>query len=361
MGRSSNDNNDKKDKKSKKEKKKSSHKKSSDKKHKKKHHHKHRDDDEKKTSSSRRSSSNRKNHLLKPVVSLGEPLGQAPLRLLDAEKDYFAFHEHFWVYLYRNEQTVFNDLTSDESHTAFARFVSEYNAGRLESAYYQDKLPVEAMEEIQTTKHSWKFRISTAEDESLRTLSMGIRSQTEYREGTNNGYNDNQAQSVQYPSHQSATATATAPTSKDDVPFPTSDSKRSNDERYQDRLVNKRLKTHVQTTMDELTGGRADYGRERQLEKRQQVANRTHGAARERDEQGVELNDNAIFGNDDDDKSFQSALQRRQQQAAQRVFKQQSRLEELQQKEEQKKNDMLIKLGIQPGQTKKIVIQPRND
>jgi hypothetical protein len=42
-------------------------------------------------------------------------LGHAPDQPLDDDKDYFAFHKHFWLYLYSEEKVAFNDLTAEES------------------------------------------------------------------------------------------------------------------------------------------------------------------------------------------------------------------------------------------------------
>ena len=120
------------------------------------------------------------------LYPMGDPLGHAPERLLDAETDYFAFHKHLWLYLYRDCATAFNDLSSEEARTAFADFCKLYNAGKLEKAYYNDHegLPVAALEECKTTRHSWGFRISDREDKSLQVLQEGVHKQTEYHQGT---------------------------------------------------------------------------------------------------------------------------------------------------------------------------------
>jgi hypothetical protein len=48
----------------------------------------------------------KKTKILSKRTNLGDPRGHPPARLLDAERDYFAYHQHFWVYLYREEQTT---------------------------------------------------------------------------------------------------------------------------------------------------------------------------------------------------------------------------------------------------------------
>lgn len=108
------------------------------------------------------------------------------------------------MYLYRNEKTAFNDLGSQEqAKRAFARFVAQYNAGRLEEAYYDESgsMPLEAVAESKTTRHKWGFasahndsasqdaaaagaappRLTHAEMDQLRQVQKGVRQQTEFR------------------------------------------------------------------------------------------------------------------------------------------------------------------------------------
>lgn len=98
------------------------------------------------------------------LVNMGMPRGQPPEEPVDPEDDYFTFHQHFWVYLFREEGRAFNDLTSEETHTAFARFAEAYNNGNLEVDYYKLPLPAAALEEAKTTKHKWSFVTAAADD-----------------------------------------------------------------------------------------------------------------------------------------------------------------------------------------------------
>lgn len=278
------------------------------------------------------------------LIPLGDRLGEPPKQLLDAEKDYFAFHQHLWVYLFREEGVAFNDLTSEESHEAFARFVKRYNSGALEVGYYDPNgLPSEVIEECKTTRHSWTFKTDERENKHLRSVQEGIRKQTEY------SANESKETSAQ----QVAPSTAMQP----DGDRPS----RTAEDRYRDRVTNRRLKHHVQTVTEELTGGRK-IGRERQIEKKKETAARIHGAARDK-EAGVELADSVIYGEEGGgDLNFKAALEREKRNAGAREEKRKQRLEELQRKEKEKEAEMLRKLGltgIKPGQ--KIKIAPRKD
>ena len=299
--------------------------------------------DDKKSRHDKKKTANKAN-----LFPLGDIRGSPPLELLDVEKDYFTFHQHLWVFLNREEGVAFNDLSSDEAHKAFKRFVKRYNAGDLEVAYY-DGLPSEAIEECKTTNHTWKFSTSETERRSLQYLQEGVRKQTEY-EGGKEG---------------PVAARREAPSSSETnvARLPTSERKRlTPEERLTERTANRRLREHVRTTEEELLGGRKD-GRERQIEKRKEKAAAIHGAARDQEDArmgGIELNDDAIYGSGDGD--FKNALARERQRNAQRQQKKQDRVAELKKKEQEKQEAMIKALGLTgviPGQ--KIKIAPRND
>lgn len=285
------------------------------------------------------------------LYPLGAIRGSPPTELLDVEKDYFTQHQNLWVYLYREEGIVFGDLTSDDAHSAFKRFVKRYNAGQLETAYYEG-LPNEAVDECKTTNHKWAFNTSETERKSLQFLQEGVRKQTEYEGAANT---------------PASIAPRNEPASSIDrnvarLPPPNERRRPTQEERLAERTANRRLKEHVRTSHEELTGGRKE-GRERQIEKRREKAETIHGAAKDREDArmgGVELNDEAIYGAGDG--GFQDALARERQRKAQRQQKKDDRVAQLK-KKEQEKQDAMIKMlgltGVKPGQ--KIKIAPRDD
>lgn len=275
------------------------------------------------------------------LSSLGDIAGKPPETLLDPAKDYFAFHQHLWVYLYREEGIAFGDLTSDEARRAFERFCRHYNEGKLEAAYYNDVLPLKAVEESKTTRHKWSFQTSATEAKTLSLIEEGVRKQTEYEA---------------VPTLQLATAaghTAELPASEENC------EKTAMDDKLQEYRANKRLREHVRTVGEELSGGRKD-GRERQLEKKKEIAASLHGAARDREDAGVELADADLYG--DGNADFSAALARERRYKEKRSSEKEGRLAELQQKENERQQAMLNALGltgVKPGQ--KITIAPRKD
>ncbi len=111
---------------------------------------------------------------------LGPKANKPPSTLLDPSNDYFSYHEHLRLYLYRTEGTYFEDLSSPETHKAFKKFCSKYNKGELETGYYEKKLSEEALEQCKRTQHAWKFKISVAENKSLDLIKSGVKKQTAY-------------------------------------------------------------------------------------------------------------------------------------------------------------------------------------
>lgn len=279
------------------------------------------------------------------LYPLGGIKASPPSEPLDLEKDYFAYHQHLWVYLYREEGIIFGDLSSEDARSAFQRFAKRYNAGELEEAYY-GVLPQKAIDQCQTTRHKWSFNTSETERKSLRFIEEGVRKQTEFSK------NDD-------PQREIGEEVARMPElSNDRRPL-------SVEDRLVERAANRRLREHVRTVEEELKGGRKD-GRERLIEKRKETAAKIHGAAKDREEVqmgGVELNDEAIYGGGGDGElNFQDALRRERHRNAQRQQNKQDRVAELK-KKEQDRQDAMIKMlgltGVKPSQ--KITIAPRKD
>lgn len=115
------------------------------------------------------------------LVSIGPIRENPPKTRLDPEQDYFAYHDHLRLYLYRHKGQYFEDLTSSEARKAFVKFCSKYNQGKLEEGFYDEKeLPQEAMEQCKRTKHKWAFATTVAEEKSLDMIKAGVKKQTLY-------------------------------------------------------------------------------------------------------------------------------------------------------------------------------------
>lgn len=283
------------------------------------------------------------------LYSLGERLGHPPDVVLDPEIDYFAQNQRFRLYLYRECGLTFDELSSHDARNKFKDFVQKYNAGELETGYYAPHLPIPAIEECPSTRHQWGLKITNQDSQHLQILQEGVRKQTEYQaaelkqslSGTSHTNHSKDANETNIDRHN-----------RDVVVNPQHiDPKNS--------VKNRRLREHVQTTIEELSGGRKE-GHERQLEKRQERAAKIHGASRYQQDM-VELDDAALYGGNTDDDFRRLAAASKKRAAAQET-KKEERILELKQKEQEKQNAMLQMLGLSHkiGQAK-IEIQPRND
>jgi hypothetical protein len=336
----------------KKDKKSKSHKSSSRSKSSENHHH--RKKKPKKDSNSSNKDGNKSRSIINPpdrstLIPMGDKYGRTPDPKLDAENDYFSYHQQFWVYLYREEGIAFNDLSTKDAHSAFRRFVLRYNAGDLEVPYYEG-LPNDVIEEGKTTKHSWNFKTSEKEREGLEALQMGVRRQTEYKETPD--------KTNQYCEPVAADGRSNRPTTSSLSEDHRERRRMTPEERQQQRQADRRMKERVQVAQEELTGiGRGDF-RERQMEKKRQQSERMHGAAREKGE-GEMLDDTALYG-DDGRSAFQSALEREKIRKDEKREQRENRIEELQRKEEERKQNMLKMLGLD-GVKEKIKISPRKE
>jgi len=308
-------------------------------------------------------------------VSKLHPLGSVavspPTSLIDLEADYFAYHSHLRLYMYRSGGIHFEDLTSEESREAFRKFASMYNAGRLEEAYYNSRgVPPEALEEIGgRTRHRWAFRTNKTEEESLRLVRAGVKKQTEWSKesaaaaaaaGAGGGAGAAVAAAVVAPR-----PTPTYPGGGEGNRHGRGRQPKSREEIAAERTANRRLKEHVRTAHEEMLGGRKE-GRERQIEKRRERADAIHGSARDREVEamgGPVLDDNVIYGaGGGHEASFDQAVSRERRRKAAREQKKTERAATLLKKEEDKQTAMLEMLGLsglKAGQ--KITIAPRTD
>jgi len=288
------------------------------------------------------------------LISMGEPIGRSPESLINVKEDYYSFHHEFWIYLFREEGTCFNDLDTKDARAAFARFAKCYNAGELEEPYYSRNFPNEVIEESKTTKHSWGFKTTQTERKGLGDLQKGVRRQTEYSSRDQKSNLD-----VRNLNNVRSNEVSCAPVeSLAQERF----RRRTPEERLNERRADRRMKEHIRNTQEELTGGPKDL-KERRLEKKREHSARIHGAHRDHEAaaSGMELSDAALFGDDGTGQdSFKAAMGRSRLRKERREERQKNRIQELKLKEEERQQNMLKMLGLENLQGQgKVEIQPR--
>jgi len=327
--------------------------------HRERKHKSHRDSSTKrKKKYEKHSTTEAKKQKLSPKQSLDElgPLkNQPPSSLLDINNDYFAYHSHLRLYLYYHHQTYFEDLTSEKTRSHFSSFVKKYNKGLLPTIFYtpSGEIPSEILQKCKRTQHTWSFNTTKGESDTLTVVKEGVRKQTEY---------SGRGCTIIEPS-SSKPDTIQSQIKRED---PSSSYKKK--QTTFDRRANKRLREHVQTTYEELTGisNKPTSSYERKIQYRNQQSEKQHGASLQLDELrmggGVtELQDNDLYGDGSRD-SFQKALAREKQRHQKKMGRTNARVHELQKKEDDRKKVMLNMLGLGHLQSgEKIKIAPRTD
>ncbi|KAL3764316.1 hypothetical protein ACHAWU_004128 [Discostella pseudostelligera] len=305
------------------------------------------------------------------LFPLGNILRKPPSddKKLDAESDYFSHNVHLRLYLFRRYRIYFEDLTSSESHCAFTEFTKLYNSGMLEEAYYTT-LPQEAIDQCSRTKHKWKFRTNQLEEQSLELVRAGVKKQTEYSSAT---------------TPSAATTVGISATMREVAPTSQGNTTTNNREQHVDHAQTSASRRHtdrahmerIKLANEEIHGvqsGKADTGWERMREKKMERSEKLHGAHRDRESEGWELNDDDIYGTSaggggkrrgggGGDVSFEEALAKERQYRERKEAETIARREGLLEKEAERQKKMFEALGLsglmKPGE--KITIAPRND
>ena len=287
-------------------------------------------------------------------TSMPPPINSAPGTLLSVD-DYFTRNKHLQVYVFRSSdgKKSLSDLSTDDSHQVFEKFIALYNKGKLPQPYYNEKMDEMYVNECKRTTHSWGLKVGCVEKESLDLLKANIKQQTEdvvKLTGEKKSFSS------------SARATVRARDDSNNGPSLCQPVPGSGDGQglngINRRLANKNLKDRIETGNAEIYGIEKREGHERLLEKRRETSAKLHGSARDREEvkSGIELSDADIYGNGGRDDLLSRDKARRENKHS----KQQDRVKELQAKEDKRKADMLASLGLSNLQGKgKITIAPR--
>lgn len=309
----------------------------------------------------RSAAADRKKEIQIVLHPLGPIRNSPPRELLDPDADYFKYHQHLRLFLYRRYGLYFEDLSSEDARKKFQSFVKEYNAGNVEQVYYEDEpLPSEALDQCKRTKHEWKFNTTAKELESLNFVKEGVRKQTDYKVDPSM-VSTAHRQRVSDPKVQLAENSlivGTGPMDEKNQPYKF----KTQDEVVADRRANRRLREHVLTAEEEFAIGeeKKKYGREHKNHRDNYVGKRSP-VYRDQEGASTELEDRDIYG-DGDEANFKATVAREKLRKVKQQEDKAARISLLESKEKQKQAEMLKMLGlsnIQPG--KKISIAPRVD
>ncbi|CAM9856209.1 unnamed protein product [Discosporangium mesarthrocarpum] len=273
------------------------------------------------------------------------------------EADYFSRSTDFRVWLMTKRKTNFEDLTSKESHSLFAKFIKDWNLGKLEGFYYEGRIPEELQAKAKKTQHKWGFVKKLSDQDQMRLASAqdSVHSSTEKVKGVKSN--------VPISSAVVAALAEKKPSAAMPPPLPPPSSSSSSlpgEGRPQERSEAKRRRgmereKHA-VVLDELAP--RETGRQAMLDKRRETGARMHASAREREEgrDGLDMREADVMGGGD---GFQERLAREKALRHRRGTVAQARLSSLAAQEDERRLAFMAQMGIKAGQ--KITIQPRKD
>ncbi|ETL85019.1 hypothetical protein, variant 3 [Phytophthora nicotianae] len=215
------------------------------------------------------------------------------------EEDYFLLQKEFRVWLAQTKNKYVDDLSTDEAMDLFTdEFARKWNRGKLSKMFYEG-LPDAVVEQTKRTRHQWgfvaklgekeKFELATAKDSvDVATKKKNLLTSDDKVKG---------------------------PKKEDDTNWTKRRFKEDEDDREEHRkrqkLERKREREYRDVVMDELAPKAT--GREAQIDKRHQLADKLHGAARDREEarDGLDLSDDFLMGGRGGDEDLKRRMAQR--------------------------------------------------
>ncbi|KAJ2616799.1 hypothetical protein H4S08_000635 [Coemansia sp. RSA 1365] len=74
-----------------------------------------------------------------------------------SQEDYFRLNAPFRLWLLKEKEKYFDEMSSDKARRHFASFVRAWNEGRLRSRYYKQDSELGKLSKSVVTRHSWGF------------------------------------------------------------------------------------------------------------------------------------------------------------------------------------------------------------
>jgi hypothetical protein len=218
---------------------------------------------------------------------------------------------------------------------------------------YYDGIPESVLETTKRTRHAWGFlnNLNDRERMDLATAKDSVGVATRKADLLVAGAKPNEVLKRPRPPSENGNHNHDDHDKDDD-----------DQRRHRRRLDDTRSRRkHHDTVMEELAP--RETGREAMLEKRRQVADKVHGAARDRDanRDGLDLDDAFLMGGSADKADLQRRLARRSDARQRRDGELRERAAAAQAKETARMDKFLEDMGISSSGGKPITIQPRRD
>jgi hypothetical protein len=238
-------------------------------------------------------------------------------------------------------------------HMFQSKFVKRWNSGRLERMYYEG-IPENVVETTKRTRHAWGFVKHLNDRERMDLASTKDSVGVDTRKPTLLAHET--ARRV-----ESGAALPDERRSGRDAGHPREP---EHERRSHHRVGDKRARRDHDAVLEELVP--RETGREVLLEKRRQLGDRIHGAARDRDanRDGLDVSDEFLMGGGDHEKDdLNKRLQQRAQVRHRRDHERQERVAAAEAKEAAKMDKFLQDMGLanDAASRRPITIQPRRD
>ncbi|EEY63425.1 uncharacterized protein PITG_15155 [Phytophthora infestans T30-4] len=243
----------------------------------------------------------------------------------------------FRVWLAQSRNKYVDDLSTDEAMELFTdEFAKKWNRGKLSKMFYQG-LPDAVVEQTKRTRHQWgfvsklgdreKFELATAKDSvDVATKKKNLLVSDEKAKGGREEEEGDRSRSRRRAKENG-------------------EGDREGD-RKRRKLERRRDREYRDVVMDELAP-RAT-GREAQIEKRRQVGDKLHGAARDREDtrDGLDLSDAFLMGGGGGDDDLKRRMAQRDVARRRKQEEQQDKLAGLKAKESARMDKFLEDMGL---------------
>ncbi|KAG7396291.1 hypothetical protein PHYBOEH_002516 [Phytophthora boehmeriae] len=275
-----------------------------------------------------------------------------------SEDDFFLRATEFRVWLTQSKGKYVDDLSTEEATQLFRdNFVRKWNRRRLSDMFYTG-LPEAVLEQTKRTRHRWGFVANLGEREkfALATAKDSVDVATKKQDLLSSG----------------GTGVSAKKPSREEVEVDRSNRRRREKEEEEGREVawkqrkteRKREREYRDTVMDELAP--KETGREAKIQKRRQLGEKLHGAARDREDtrDGLDVSDDFLMGGGlqggEDD--YQRRMAQRDSARRRKQEEQQMKLAGLAAKESARMDKFLEDMGLMGANThdrKPMTIAPR--
>lgn len=259
--------------------------------------------------------------------------------------DYFLRQTEFRVWLAQTKNQYVEELSTDEAMELFQdKFAKKWNHGKLSKIFYEG-LPDAMVEETKRTRHRWEFVANLGDKEKLELESAKdsvdvATKQKHLLVSRSEKKNENEVKKEEDRNSKKQWSQL------DDGNEGEGNKKWAKTNRKRNREVR-------DIELEEL--GVKATGREAQIEKKRQFADRLHGAARDREaaRDGLDLNEDFLMGGrTGEDGDLQRRMAHRDLARKRKLEQQQTRIASLQAKEAARMDKFLSDIGLSGSNAK---------